>query len=44
MAKSGAMMTPALAGIFFPTSLDQEVIVLNLKNIKNADNYTGSTS
>ena len=43
-AKRGATMTPALARIFFLTSLDQEFIVLNLKNIKNADNYTGSTS
>ena len=37
-------MTPTLTGIFLPTSLDQEFIVLNLKNIENADDYTGSTS
>ena len=33
-AKGGVTMTPTLVGTFLPTSLDQEFIVLNLKNIE----------
>ena len=35
---------PHPCGDFLPTSLDQEFIVLNQKNIENADDYTVSTS